>query len=159
MSMFYCRCTEVPADELLEYHGPVDLRPYPIYNQPQEVKGMYTISKEFHVCASHRLEDPCSRLHGHNYVITVELTSSKLNEDGFVMDYGELTKTFGHWLNGVMDHQHLNDRVTFNPTAENLAKWLYDVAADMGLPVSRVGVSETPKTQAWYTPWEEVLTC
>ena len=126
---------------------------------------MYTISKEFHVCSSHRLdglpsEHPCSRLHGHNYVITVELSSDELDENGFVLDYGELTKKFGSWLARAMDHQHLNDVVEFNPTAENIARWLYVVATEIyGLPVSRIGVSETPKTQAWFTPWEEALSC
>lgn len=121
---------------------------------------MYTISKEFHVCCSHQLEGlppghPCSRHHGHNYIITVELEANELDEVGFVVDYGVVTKSFGAYLDDNLDHRHLNDVVGFNPTAERLAAWLYGVARDIfELPVARIGVSETPKTQAWYSPWE-----
>lgn len=125
---------------------------------------MYTISKEFHVCSSHVLEGlpaghPCGRLHGHNYVITVELEGDALDEHGFVLDYGALTAGFGKWLEGVMDHRHLNDVFTFQPSAENLAAHLYRIGVSVfALPIARVGVSETPKTMAWYSPWNTAPT-
>ena len=40
----------------------------------------------------------------------------------------------------------------FNPTAENMAKFIYTFACTIAPEVSMVGVSETPKTWAWYTP-------
>ena len=57
---------------------------------------MYTISKEFHFSASHRLEGlpsdhSCTRLHDLNYIVIVELKSKDLDELGFVKDYRELT--------------------------------------------------------------------
>ncbi|MEP6067936.1 MAG: 6-carboxytetrahydropterin synthase, partial [Paracoccaceae bacterium] len=56
---------------------------------------MYRITKEFHFSASHQLlnlpeDHQCARLHGHNYIVIVELASTSLNSNGFVRDYGEL---------------------------------------------------------------------
>jgi 6-pyruvoyltetrahydropterin/6-carboxytetrahydropterin synthase len=118
---------------------------------------MYTISKQFTFSASHQLKGlpeghPCARLHGHNYRVEVVLSASTLNEVGFVKDYGEL-KPFQQWLDAQYDHRHLNDQCEFNPTAENLAKQLFNVARDLlGPTVRAVRVSETDKTWATYEP-------
>lgn len=114
----------------------------------------YTISKEFHFSASHQLDGlpddhQCARLHGHNYVVVLRLASHQLNPVGFVLDYGDLAP-FKKYVDDALDHRHLNDLLPFNPTAENLARWLFDVAASWGWPVDGVGVSETPKTWAWF---------
>lgn len=118
----------------------------------------YIISKDFTFAASHQLNGlpdthKCARLHGHNYVVRIELTGA-LDEVGFVLDYGELG-VIGMLLDDL-DHRHLNDLFSFNPTAELLAEWLWREAVRY-LPagswrVSGVGVSETPKTWAWYRP-------
>lgn len=55
---------------------------------------MYRITKEFHFSASHQLihlpaEHQCHRMHGHNYIVVVELAGAELNADGFVRDYHE----------------------------------------------------------------------
>lgn len=121
---------------------------------------MYTITKEFHCCSSHVLEGlpaehPCSRLHGHNYVIKVELKGRSLNEVGFIKDYREL-QPIKEWIDNNMDHQHLNDvhpfQVVNNPSAENIAFSLYYIFKGMVDEVSAVEVSETPKTNARYEP-------
>jgi len=115
---------------------------------------MYTINKEFHFSASHILtglepEHPCSRLHGHNYVVNIFLRSEKLNEVGFIIDYGEL-KPVLHYIKDVLDHRHLNDILPFNPTAENLARHFYDTFKPQFPSLFKVEVSETPKTNASY---------
>ena len=51
---------------------------------------MYIITKEFAFSASHQLTHlvdghPCARVHGHNYIIVVELSAEELNEQGFVL--------------------------------------------------------------------------
>lgn len=76
---------------------------------------MFTITKEFHFSASHVLDrlpawHPCARLHGHNYVVILELSAedSGLNEVGFVRDYRELD-AFKKWMDTTLDHRHLND--------------------------------------------------
>ena len=115
---------------------------------------MYKISKQFSFSASHILEDlaqehPCSRLHGHNYVITVHLKSESLNEVGFVKDYRELD-VVKQYIDEKLDHRHLNDIFRFNPTAENMAKFLYDTFIKDIPELYAVEVSETPKTTAIY---------
>ncbi len=118
---------------------------------------MFRISKEFHFSASHQLfglaqDHPCSRLHGHNYTVTVELASATLDPHGFVRDYRELD-AFKHYLDDQVDHRHLNevfdDRRT---TAEHLAYTFYQWCAARWPEVCAVRVSETPKSQAEYRP-------
>lgn len=117
---------------------------------------MFLISKDHSFSASHQLgglppEHPCSRLHGHNYLIRIHLASDTLTQPGFVIDYNDL-KPFFAWVDDKFDHQHLNERVRVNPSAENLARYLFDVAkGDFNLPVVQMSVSETPKTWATYT--------
>ena len=117
---------------------------------------MFTITKEFHFSASHQLrglptEHPCSNLHGHNYIVTVELTDIKLNDVGFVIDYRALNP-IKNWIDSEFDHKNLNDVVSFNPTAENIAKYLYQIFKGAFSQLSAVTVSETEKTKATYKP-------
>jgi 6-pyruvoyltetrahydropterin/6-carboxytetrahydropterin synthase len=90
-------------------------------------------------------------LHGHNYEVKVVLEADNLNEVGFVRDYRELDK-FKKWLDTNFDHQCVNDLEQFvgNPTAENMAHSIFEVAAKLYPEIVAVGVSETPKTWAWY---------
>ncbi|MDR0823863.1 MAG: 6-carboxytetrahydropterin synthase QueD [Prevotella sp.] len=115
---------------------------------------MYKISKRFSFSASHILdglpqEHPCSRLHGHNYMITIYLRAEQLNSVGFVKDYRELDHV-KRYIDEKLDHRHLNDILPFNPTAENMAKYLYDVFKADIPELYAVEVSETPKTTAVY---------
>lgn len=118
---------------------------------------MFQISKTFDFSASHQLEGlpadhQCARLHGHNYVVRVELTAPSLDDVGFVYDYGRLSFIKDH-LDENFDHRHLNDVLPFNPTAEHMARHLAEVVARLvdrdDVEVS-VSVSETPKTWATY---------
>jgi 6-pyruvoyltetrahydropterin/6-carboxytetrahydropterin synthase len=119
----------------------------------------FRISKEFHFSASHRLDGlsdghQCGRLHGHNYVVAIELSAAEngLDAVGFVRDYGELS-AFKKWLDDELDHRHLNDVMADrNPTAEHLACWLYERWTPRFPELSAVRVSETPKTWAEYRP-------
>ena len=115
---------------------------------------MYTISKEFSFCASHQLiglpaDHPCSRLHGHNYTVIAELKTDFVDEVGMVVDYRKLDP-IKNYLDSKFDHQHLNDVVDFNPTAENLAEHLYYIFNKTFPMLSRITVKETPKTAAHY---------
>ena len=110
----------------------------------------FSITKEFTFSASHILlglaaGHQCGRLHGHNYTVTLELTGP-LNEDGMVMDYGDLSD-FDEWVKDTLDHRHLNDGMVSNPTAENLAHYIMSNAPLDDLVVA-VTVCETPKTTA-----------
>lgn len=124
----------------------------------------FTISKEFHFAASHRLagladDHPCGRLHGHNYVVRVEITSTEVNEVGFVLDYRSLDPIKA-WIDDTLDHRDLNTALPTlaNPTAELLAqhlgRWIIPNLLHLPRPVLiAVSVSETPKTWAtWKAP-------
>ena len=76
---------------------------------------MLTITKEFHFSASHVLDvlpawHQCARMHGHNYVVVLELSArpEDLNEAGFVRDYRDLD-AFKKWMDDTLDHRHLNE--------------------------------------------------
>jgi 6-pyruvoyltetrahydropterin/6-carboxytetrahydropterin synthase len=119
---------------------------------------MFRIEKKFQFSAAHFLQGlpenhPCARMHGHNYEVAVVLESDTLNEVGFVRDYRELDK-FKSWLDHNFDHQLVNDLEPFvgNPTAENMAQAIFEAAHNLYSEVVAVGVSETPKTWAWFTP-------
>ena len=117
---------------------------------------MYIIRKEFHFSASHQLNclpetHPCSRVHGHNYIVTVELRRETLDDVGFVIDYRALD-SMKKIIDDTFDHQHLNDVVMYNPTAEHMARDFYEMFHEMVPEVCAVEVSETPKTSARYEP-------
>lgn len=115
---------------------------------------MFVIKKEFSFSASHYLEGlpaehPCSRLHGHNYKVIVELSAEKLDATGFVCDYRELDE-IKQFLDREIDHRHLNDVLPFNPTAENIARHFFAYFKLKFSQVSAVTVKETEKTSATY---------
>ena len=118
---------------------------------------MYTISKQFTFSASHQLlnlkaSHQCYRLHGHNYIVEVELQAEQLNSNGFVRDYNDLDE-LKNYIDETLDHRHLNEVFGHDDTtAENLSKFLYDWAKAKWPEVSAMRVSETPKTWAEYRP-------
>lgn len=133
---------------------------------------MHTVSRDFHFCYGHRLlEHPgrCAHLHGHNATIRITLTAESLDRFGMVVDFGELKRTLGAWIDTELDHKMLlseNDPllktlreagepivvVPFNPTAENIARLIYEKAATFGFAVASVTLWETQNCSATYAP-------
>ncbi|MER8956974.1 6-carboxytetrahydropterin synthase QueD [Mesorhizobium sp. M0833] len=118
---------------------------------------MFRITKEFHFSASHQLTSlpphhQCARLHGHNYIVEVELSANGLNDNGFVRDYHDLAP-FKRYIDESFDHRHLNDVLGHEQvTAEYLARHFYEWCKARLRETSAVRVSETPKTWAEYRP-------
>ncbi len=118
---------------------------------------MYRITKEFHFSASHQLshlpaDHQCARLHGHNYIVVVELAAAELDADGFVRDYSDLS-ILKRYIDDTLDHRHLNDVFGHEKvTSEFLARHFFEWCRERFPEISSVRVSETPKTWAEYRP-------
>ena len=90
----------------------------------------YTLKILADFASAHTLRDypgDCSRMHGHNWKLEVEVTANTLNEHGMGMDFKTI-KTATRELAKTLDHRYLNDIKPFdtvNPTAENIAQYFY----------------------------------
>lgn len=107
---------------------------------------MYYVTKRIEISASHRLnldyESKCTNLHGHNWIITVHCRARELDRNGMVTDFTDIKNT----VMGRLDHAYLNDVVPFNPTAENLARWICENVANC----YRVDIQESEGNVASY---------
>ncbi len=108
---------------------------------------MYRVKKRLEISAAHRLAlsypSKCTQLHGHNWIIDIYLQSQTLDENGMVMDFTHIKQK----ITDQLDHQVLNDILPFNPTAENLAKYICDQLAPFCF---RVDVCESENNTASY---------
>ena len=99
----------------------------------------------------------CSRLHGHNWQVDVEVTATELDEVGMGMDFRDI-KAATRELIGALDHRNLNDIPPFdeiNPTAENIAAYIYKGLSNElnseRAQVSNVTIWETPRACVSYS--------
>jgi 6-pyruvoyltetrahydropterin/6-carboxytetrahydropterin synthase len=131
---------------------------------------MFRVTREIHFCYGHRLldyEGKCRHLHGHNGVAVITLAGDRLDQRGMLMDFSDVKKVVGGWVDDTLDHTMLlrkddpvlpalrgrGERVhvlDVNPTAENIAKLIFDYAAGQGFPVIEVRLWETPSCYAAY---------
>ena len=102
------------------------------------------LSCTFKFAASHFLtkyHGKCENLHGHNYKVIVSI-EGPVKEDGMVKDFKEIKETVNTKVIDRIDHTHLNDLLE-NPSAENLAVWIWDEIAP-GLPMlKKITIYET----------------
>lgn len=131
---------------------------------------MYTVSKTFSFCYGHRLlDDPgkCGGLHGHTAKATVIIEAEELDKLGMVCHFDQLKEKVGKWIESNLDHkmilaegdplstalrEHGENVVTLagNPTAENIARVIFDETKGAGLPVASVEVWESPTSKATF---------
>ncbi|MCI8590156.1 MAG: 6-carboxytetrahydropterin synthase QueD [Clostridiales bacterium] len=115
----------------------------------------------------------CANLHGHHWVIEVEISGDQLQKNGscngMLVDFGdlkqavrELANRFDHTLiyeknslkpdteAALLSENFHSISVDFRPTAENFARCFFEKLYEKGLPIYRVTVYETPDNCAVY---------
>jgi 6-pyruvoyltetrahydropterin/6-carboxytetrahydropterin synthase len=121
---------------------------------------MYELVVERHFSAAHFLPNypgPCSRLHGHNFIVRAYVRGERLEASGMLVDFGVLKKALLGILAEV-DHYSLNELPAFAtqaPTTENIACWIAQELGKCelsGAHVHKIEVWETPGQAAAYYP-------
>ena len=131
---------------------------------------MFGVTREIDFCYGHRLldyEGKCRYLHGHNGRAVIAIESPTLDARGMVLDFSDIKRLVSTWIDANLDHRMILRRddpavpalealgeplylIDVNPTAENIAKLIYDFTAKGGFPVSHVQLWETPHCFASY---------
>jgi 6-pyruvoyltetrahydropterin/6-carboxytetrahydropterin synthase len=137
---------------------------------PIRLQSMYSVTKRLDFCYGHRLLDydgVCKHPHGHNAVVELEIQTEALDRRNMVADFTDIKRAMKGWIDRELDHRmilrHDDPLVASlkslgepvytldsNPTAERIARLLFDISREQGLPVSRVTVWETPTSWATY---------
>lgn len=131
---------------------------------------MFRVTKELFFCYGHRLlnyDGKCRNLHGHNGKAVIVAEGADLDELGMVVDFTKLKRTVGRWIDDTLDHKMLLHRddpiipelirlgepfvpLSVNPTAENLARLIFDYAKSQGIGVVEVTLWESEHSSATY---------
>ena len=135
---------------------------------------MYSVTKVITFCYGHRLlnyEGKCRFLHGHNGRAEIELVAERLDGRGMVRDFSEIKRVIQGWIDAQLDHKMILSArdpalpllrslkeplyvIVENPTAETIARLIYDHTKRMGFPVRSVRLWETDSSFAVYQPTE-----
>ena len=131
---------------------------------------MFEVTREIDFCYGHRLlnyDGKCKYLHGHNGRAIISLASDSLDERGMVLDFSDIKKVVSAWIDDTLDHRMILNRddpavpvlqemgeplylIDANPTAENIAKLIFDFTRDHGFPIVEARLWETPHCVATY---------
>ena len=132
---------------------------------------MFYVIKALYFSYAHRLLNypgKCKALHGHNGKAEIILSSKELDQHGMVKDFNEIKGCIGSWIEEELDHKTFLNKddplavvlqnagetiypMSVNPTAENIAKIIYDYAQKEGFPVTEVRLWETDTSCATYS--------
>lgn len=137
---------------------------------------MYQLTTEHSFDSAHFLagyDGKCGNLHGHRWRVLLTAQSETLREDrqqkGMCVDFAELKKDLRTELD-ALDHVLIIEQgslrestmkalqeekfqvveMPFRPTAENFARYFYELFTLKGYPVAKVEVYETPNNSAVY---------
>src|SRR5687768_1388304 len=136
-----------------------------------DTNDMYSVTKRIDFCYGHRLldyEGVCKHPHGHNAVVEIEIQAATLDPRNMVTDFSDIKRVMKAWIDRELDHKMIlraDDPLTevlqdmgepvfvvdSNPTVERIARLLFDVSREQGLPVTRITVWETPTSWATYS--------
>lgn len=111
------------------------------------------IEKDFTFDSAHFLPfvppaHKCRRLHGHTYHLRVSLKGSIENEQGWVADFGDLKAAVAPLIE-ELDHRLLNSIEGLeNPTAEVIAKYIFERLKKALPNLYKIKVQETPSSSA-----------
>jgi 6-pyruvoyltetrahydropterin/6-carboxytetrahydropterin synthase len=131
---------------------------------------MYSVTKKIEFCYGHRLLDYdgiCRHPHGHNAVAEIEVRTEALDRRNMVVDFSDIRRIVKSWIDRELDHKMILRRddplvgaleslgepmyvIDSNPTAERIARLIFEVSREQGLPVSRVTLWETPSSWATF---------
>ena len=131
---------------------------------------MYRVTQEIDFCYGHRLlnyDGKCKKLHGHNGRAVIVLEGLNLDERGMLVDFSDIKNSLRTWIDDELDHKMILHRedptipfleelgepiylVDSNPTAEHIAKLIYQQAQMEGFPIKEVTLWETSKSFATY---------
>ena len=131
---------------------------------------MFRVTREIEFCYGHRLlnyDGKCKYLHGHNGKAVIILENESLDERGMLVDFSDIKKQVATWIDLNLDHRMILSKadpfaeyfqqqgqpvflIDANPTAENIAKLIFDFAKSQKLPVLEVTLWETFKSYASY---------
>ena len=131
---------------------------------------MFRVTRQIDFCYGHRLlnyDGKCKFLHGHNGRAVIALEAEKLDDRGMVLDFSDIKRVVSRWIDENLDHRMILHRddpavpllkqmgeplylIDQNPTAENIAKLIFDVTANAGFPIVEARLWETPNCFATY---------
>jgi 6-pyruvoyltetrahydropterin/6-carboxytetrahydropterin synthase len=120
---------------------------------------MFTISVETHFRASHQLILPDGSkepLHHHEWQVKASLSSNKLNNIGIVMNFHKLRELLDDSVAELNDTalEKISHFRQNNPTAENVAKYIYDNLKSrlpQGVKLQSIEVVEAPGCSAKFS--------
>lgn len=115
---------------------------------------MYELMVESSFSAAHQLTKSntnCEELHGHNWKVQLFAEGEVDPQIGWVYDFSKLKSHLKNTLN-KLDHKFLNDILEVSPTAENIAKYIFDDVSKTIKIISKVSVWESENSKATYLP-------
>lgn len=118
----------------------------------------WRLEKEFRFEASHQLpfhEGKCQRLHGHSWIGRLICEGNQLQETGsqkgMLVDYAEMKKAIQPLVENHLDHWHLNESLKMeNPTAEEIARWIFKRVKAQLPQLTAVIIDETCTSRCEY---------